>query len=137
MDFMVCHKKGSALILMLCFLLFLTVLVGGIMRMTVYGIDIVNCRGQTIAHHYALEALLLYGIEWLNAHMHVYKTGNNRVIYEGPWFENKHKTWHGIVTLTVKNKKGICKASLFADKKLIGEQQCRLIKDEDTIKMIR
>jgi len=119
------NNKGSALLLLMGLLFFLTIIVGVVVRTTIYGTDIVACRGRTIEQTYATEALLLYAVIWCNQHLRE-RTVNDRAIYDGRWFEDCHDGWHGKVTLTLKKGAGQLCARLFDKQALVAEDYCQV-----------
>lgn len=116
--------EGSALIVLISALFFLTVIVGTIVRMTVYSADIVACRQHAIEQLYATEALLLFAVAYCNEHPTFLKNCNERIVYDGSWFENKHAQWRGKVALTLKDTAGLMEARLYDQSNLIALHTC-------------
>src|SRR5687767_1496966 len=100
MDFTVYNNNhGSAMMVVLALLVILTIVVSSIMRMTVYGADIVSCRGRTIAHDYAVDGLIIFGYRWYKQQDDKSLIKDVYSIYDGPWFEDNHTDWRGIVRM--------------------------------------
>jgi len=129
-------KPGSALLLLITSLFFFVLLIGIIIRMTVYGSDIVACRQRTIEQYYATEALVLYGCALCNQQPHRYKNCHAMVVYNDKWFENKHKTWRGKVVATCKNGSGTLQAQLLDENAVIAEMTCSIAQVQDAMKIV-
>ena len=91
------NKIGSALVLLIGLLAFLTIIVGGLVRMTVYGVDVLQYRKKYIEAFYAVEGLVLVGIKWCKENHDIFTkhTMNECILFEGPWLNKYNDEWQG------------------------------------------